>query len=193
MNKKILVASLLSVLSLGASAESPSFSFVEAGYTAQDNDLIDGDYTGYEVEANCQLSNNFYLAAKHVTTTESNLDLSTTTFGVGYHYLVTKSTALYAEIDYAAVLLERTNSGKFEENGSQLTLGVKSMLLDSLELEVALKYLDAGEVDSTFGDYEKTYGLIGANYRISDEFSVYADYETEEDSNRYSVGLRYNF
>jgi predicted porin len=193
MNKKILVASLLSVLSLGASAESPSLNFVEVGYTTQDNGLIDGDYTGYEVEANYQLANNFYLAAKHVTATEDDLDLSTTTFGVGYHYIVTKSTVLYAEAGYAAVVFERSNSGKFDESGTQLVIGVKTMLTESLELDVALKYLDAGDVDQTFGEYDKTYGLVGANYYLSNEFSVYADYETEEDSDRYSFGVRYNF
>ena len=193
MNKKILIAGLLSVVSLGASAESPSFSFVEAGYTAQDNDLIDGDYTGYELEGSYQLSNNFYLAAKHVITTEDSLDLSTTTFGVGYHYFLTKSTAMYVQADYAAVILERANSGKFDEQGTQLGLGIKSMITDAIEIDVALKYLDAGEVDTTFGEYDKTYGLIGANYLLSDSVSIYADYEIEEDSNRYSMGFRYRF
>jgi hypothetical protein len=193
MNKKLLVASMLSVMSLGASAETPSFSSIEVGYTTQENDFVDGDYTGYEAAASYQVSDNFYLAAKQINTSEDSFEISTSTFGVGYLHSIGESSAMYAQVDYAAVFLERASSGDFDEQGVQLAVGVKSKVLDSFELDVSLRMLDAGEVDPSFGDYQKHFILIGLDYHLSNDFSIYTDYENEKDSERYSFGVKYNF
>ena len=193
MNKKILIASLLSTFSLGASAQLPTFDFVEVGSSVHDHDFSGEDFGGYELEGSYQFIDDFYVAGKHVSATESDLEIATTTVGVGYQMGVTEHSIFYTQFDIANVLFERDAAGKFEETGFQLGVGYRHMVTDSIQLQAGLKYLDAGEVDATFGDYNPTYVTLGANYSFDEDFAIYADFETESDSDRYSFGLKYDF
>jgi len=119
--------------------------------------------------------------------------LGLTTFGGGYQFGLTDSTVMYAQLDYARVIFDRPNAGEFDSNGYQISVGVRSNVTEAIELKGAVKFLNAGNVDSTYGDFNPTYIELGASYLFTDELSVYADYENESDSDRYSFGLRYNF
>ena len=193
MKKKILIASLLSTFSLGASAQLPTFDFVEVGSSVQDHDMSGEDFGGFELEGSYQFTDDFYIAGKHVSTNESDLELATTTLGIGYQLGVTEHSVFYTQLDIASVLFERDAAGKFEDQGFQIGIGYRHKVSDSFQLEAGLKYLDAGEVDATFGDYNPTYVIVGANYILNDEFAIYADLESEADSDRYSIGLKYDF
>jgi|GEM_PF-3054081 len=193
MNKKILTAALLSALSFNASAQLPTFDFVEVGSTIQDHDATGEDFGGFELEGSFQFNDDFFVAGKHVATEESDLELATSTFGVGYQMGVTEHSVFYTQLDFANVILERPAAGKFEEQGYQFGVGYRHRIGDDFQLEAAVKYLDAGKVDDTYGYYQPTFVTLGANYAITEEFAIYADFETEEDSDRYSFGLKYDF
>ncbi|TQV89266.1 outer membrane beta-barrel protein [Aliikangiella coralliicola] len=193
MNKKILIAATLSALSFGANAELPSFNFVEVGTTTQEHDAVGGDLGGFELAGCYEFDQSLYLAGSHVLTSDRGLDLSTSSLGIGYQYGIADSTLLYTQLDWARVVMERDNAGKFDEPGYQLSVGVRSQVADSVELQAAIKHLDAGEVDPTFGDYNPTFVVLGANYQFDNDMAVYAGYENESDSDRYSIGFRYEF
>jgi len=194
MKNKILITAMLSALSLGAIAEEmPSFNFAEVGYTTQEHDAVGGDASGFELAGSYDLEGDFYLAGSYLSTSDRGLDLGLTTFGGGYQFGLTDSTVMYAQLDYARVIFDRPNAGEFDSNGYQISVGVRSNVTEAIELKGAVKFLNAGNVDSTYGDFNPTYIELGASYLFTDELSVYADYENESDSDRYSFGLRYNF
>lgn len=176
-------------------AEVPSFSFVEVGSTELESDIVAGDFSGFEIAASYELKDNFFLTGKHITTKDdaTDLELETTTLGLGYQYFLGDSTTLFMHLDFAGVVFDRENAGRFDEQGHQFGIGVKSQLTDRFEVEASLRYLDAGEVDATFGLYNKSYALVGVNFMVVDNFSVYADYEAEEDGNRAAFGFRYDY
>lgn len=195
MKSSLLMVLAFSSLSFTTQAEVPSFNFFEVGATEQESDIVDGDFSGFEVAASYELKDNFFLSGKHITTKDdaTDLELTTTTVGLGYRYGLGDSTILFMHLDFAGVVFERENSGSFDEQGHQFGIGVKSQITDAFEVEASLRYVDAGEVDETFGLYNKTYALIGVNFMVANSVSLYADYEAEEEGNRAAFGVRYDY
>jgi len=179
--KKILAGAVLSVLSFGAMADTPSFNNIELGYIAHD---FDGGFEpdGFELKGSKELSDNFYIAGDYSDVSDQGFSISLTTFGVGYKHDFSQSSTFYAEIDYANVDAD----GGFDEDGYELTLGIRSMLNDQFELKAAVEYL---EIDSE----DTTYLVLGGAYNFTDSVAMYADYKYESDESRYGVGVRFNF
>lgn len=193
--KRIIIAASIAVMSAGANAELPTFNFVKAGYSVLELDLVEGDFVGYEAEGSLELEDNFYMVGKYVATDDKDLELDQVraTLGFGYIQELTEDSALYIQVEYAAVRFDRLSSGRFEERGAQYGVGYRGRLFNSFEYDVSVKKMNIGEVDPTFGDFNQTFVSLGANYSIFDSFAVYADFELESDSNRYAAGLKYAF
>ncbi|TQV89264.1 hypothetical protein [Aliikangiella coralliicola] len=181
------------LMSFSAMAERPSFTFVEVGQTELEHEVVDGDFTGYDFEISYELKDFFYLSGKVISTSDGDLKNETKSIGIGYQELIFTDTVMYIQADAVGVVFTRPNAGEFDEQGNQFTIGLKSNVTDWFEVDVAVKRLDAGEVDATFGDYRIDYGFVGLNFKVFDEFSIYANYQEESDSKRQSVGFRYDF
>lgn len=192
MKKTLLTAFLLAV-PLSINAEPLSFDFAEIGYTSTERDEIGGEFTGFEVAGSYQLNEDFYLLAEHVSTNDRGLDIQTSTLGAGYLYPITDPAILFTQLDLAHVVLDRDDAGKFSGIGFQANVGLRIGLTDAFEVEAAIKYINAGKVDETYGDYESTYLSIGGSYMLSDSFAIYADYEANSESKQHSMGMRYYF
>jgi len=181
MNKKIIVGTVLSVLSFGAMADTPSFNNIELGYISFD---VDGGFEpdGFELKGSKELSDNFYIAGDYSDVSDQGLSASLITLGVGYKNDFSDSSSFYAEIDYAKVDAD----GGFDEDGYELTLGIRSMLNDQFEIKAAVEYLEIDNDDTT-------YLVLGGAYDFTDSVAVYADYKYESDESRYGIGVRFNF
>ncbi|MET1254864.1 hypothetical protein [Aliikangiella maris] len=195
MIKKIFFTTTLLAMSNLALAERPSFSYFEAGATELEHDLVVGDFTGFELTGSYELPDNFYIVGKAVITSDKDLDLDmeTKTIGIGYHEKIFSNTVLFAQADAVAVVFSRPESGQFDEQGYQFSVGIKSQIIDNLEVELTYKRLSTGEVDEDFGDYRVDYALLGLHYIVASGVGIYADYEKEDDSERTVVGIRYEF
>jgi len=180
MNKKIIVGAVLSVLSFGAMADTPSFDNIEIGYTTVDFDFgFEPD--GFELKGSKQISDDFYIAGDYSDVSDLGIDVSITTFGVGYKNDFSDTSSFFVELDYANVEIE-----SFDEDGYELTLGVRSMINDQFELMGALEYLEIDGEDTT-------YLVLGGAYDFTDSVAAYANYKYESDESRYSIGVRFNF
>ena len=181
MNKKILASAILSVLSFGALADTPSFDNLEIGFANMD---FDGgiDLDGYEFKGSKMISDNLYIAGDYTDVSKNGFDASLTTFGIGYKNDFSNSSSFFTELDYASF----ESDGGLDEDGYELTFGVRSMMTDQFEVKVALEYL---EIDSE----DTTSFVIGGAYDLGNDIALYADYKYESDLSRYGVGLRYNF
>ena len=77
--------------------------------------------------------------------------------------------------DPASALAERKEDTSGREHGYELTLGVRAMAGESLELQVGARYIDIdGHTEAT--------GYIAADYFISDKLSRGVGYEKSENS-----------
>ncbi|MBV1909747.1 MAG: hypothetical protein KUG78_10535 [Kangiellaceae bacterium] len=181
MKKKIIASAVLSILSFGAMADNPSFDNVEFGYTESD---FDGGFEvdGFELKGSKEISDNFYIAGDFTRLSENGFDFDATTVGIGYKLDFTNSSTFFSEVDYARFDVDGGNN----EDGYQITAGVRSMLTDRFELKAAIEYLDINDADGTFY-------VLGGAYSFTDKLAVYADYSYESDVSAYGVGVRYNF
>jgi hypothetical protein len=178
MKKTILASAVLSLLSFGALADNPSFDMVEVGYTEFDFD--DFDIDGFELKASKSINDNFYIAGDYTNLTESGVDLNLTTVGFGYKNDFSSTSTFFSELDYA-----KFDGPGFDDDGYEVTVGVRTMMSDQLELKAAVEYLDI--------EGDTTSLVLGAAYDLSDSLAIYTDYKYESDLSRYGVGVRFNF
>ncbi|WP_444996020.1 hypothetical protein [Aliikangiella sp. IMCC44359] len=193
MIKKALLTASMAILPCLAKAELPSFSYVEAGKTDMEHEQVAGDFTGFEATASYQLEDSFYIAGKYVSTNDLDLDMETKTIGIGYYEEIFNNSVVFVQLDAVGVIFSRPNTGVFDEQGYQFSLGFKSNITDSLEVELTLKRLNTGEVDVDYGDYRIDYAVLGLHYMFTDNIGLYADFEKEDNSERTSFGVRYEF
>ncbi len=73
------------------------------------------------------------------------------------------------------------------------SVGIKSQLTDSLEVELVGRYLDARLVDEEYGYYRPSNLVLGLHHKIIDEVSLYLDLEKGSESERSTFGIRYDF
>lgn len=186
MRKIALSGAILSVLSFGALADTPTFNFVEVGYTDSfDSDGLDG----VEVNGSFELNDSFFLNVNYMAAEEDNLiDIDGYVLGLGYKNDLSDNSVWFAQADYLTIDSEITLpsfSTSNSENGYQLSLGVVSQVSENWELSAAAKYIDVFESD--------TYAEFGAVYSFTDTLGVYFDVETDFDDSNYAVGLRMSF
>ena len=73
-----------------------------------------------------------------------------------------------------------------DENGYGLSVGVRSMLTDSIEIDGRLSYID-------IADDSETAITLGARYYVNTNFSLGTRYTTREDLDYISLTARYSF
>jgi hypothetical protein len=189
MNKIAISCAILSIFSFAAQAESPSFNFVEVGYT----DGLDSDsFDGFEVNANFELNESYYLNANYMNSNETDggakFDLTGYVFGFGYKNNFSKSSTFFTQFDYVKVEADMSFSGfsySDSENGLQVSAGVRSIVSENLELSAALKYIDVEESD--------TLAKFGAVYNFTDQAGLYFNIDTDFHDGNYALGLRVSF
>ena len=182
---KTIATSVLLVLSMSVQADnSPSFDYVDIGYNS-----LDFEFTrlsgGAEFKFSKTLGESFYLAGDYAETTEGGGRLAVTTFGVGYKFDISPSSVFFSEIDFADVHRDH-GDGVTNLDGYELTIGIKSQMTKQFVGLIGIEQLNLDH-------YNDTSLLIGGTYGFSESFSIYAEGRSLSDSQRYSVGIRYNF
>jgi hypothetical protein len=180
MIKKLLTAAAFTVATFSAVAENPSFSYLDLGYANWDIDNA-GDIDGFEIKGSGDINEHFYVAGDYTRLSESGVSIDLTTLGLGYKNNFSDTSTFFAEVDYASINPEFGSS----EDGYEVTLGIRSMVTNKLELNGAVEYLDIN------GD--STSLVLGSAYNFTEKFGMYAHYKVESDINRYALGLRLNF
>jgi len=182
MKKSVLITALLSTLSMGAMAETPSFNYFEIGQTEVDFDNVPVDLDGLEFDFNMELSDSYYLSADYAKVDRSGIDLKMKNIGIGFKSDISDSSTFFTQIDWANI---SSNAG-VDEDGYRLGLGVRSNWTKDLEVSAAYEYLDIDNDSSSFY-------ILGAAYKLTDSFAGYADYKTESDLDQISFGVRFEF
>lgn len=197
MRKTIIAAVLGFALPQIALAERPSFNYLEGGPTSIEHDTVSGDFKGFEISGSHELPDNFYVTARYLQTDaevqDQTIDMINKFVGIGYHYNIYTDTVLTIQLDAAEVTFGQPNAGEFVEKGFQWSVGVKSQITEAFEVELVGRVLDADQVDEQFGYYRPNYLVLGAHYKVYEDFSVYFDIEAGSDSDRSVFGVRWDY
>ncbi len=166
-------------------ADTPNFDFFEYGYTRANFDGISPTLNGVDWSASFTFGDNFFVATDYfkVDTNGSADKLEIRTYGVGYQYALSNSTALYSEI--AGTFIDPNGSDNHEK-GFEFTGGIRSNINHNFELKAAIKIFNTKTYDMTTLD-------VGVAYNISASFAIYSDLNIKSKSTRPSIGARYSF
>ena len=203
LRKKITlsVASLFAAVS-PALAENingygPKWDVVEAGYVQADLDADDSSPSGFGAAVLKSLGDNFYLTGRYRDVSEEekisnirvDIELSQLSAGIGYKYAITNTTDIFAQVTFEnleATASAQGQSDSNDENGFGAAVGVRSMVVEQLEVSAQIGYIDIDD------DSETAFGA-SAYYYVTDDVALGATYELWDDIDFMGLNLRYAF
>lgn len=180
----ILVTTLLAT---PAVAESPDWNFVQGAYQNADIDVagfdVDGD--GLGISGSFEIAELVHLFAGYQTFDfDFGVDLDQLAVGVGWHPGMTDTTDLVFEVAYLSA--EASAAGfSDDEDGYGVTLGLRSMVQDNLELAGGINYVDVGDDDTSID--------LQGWYTFTNALAVGAGVEFGDDATILGIGLRWYF
>lgn len=183
--KAIAAAVLLSAFNVHAADLSYSNFSVGFGKIEIDSDGESYDGNAVGVGLSVALGNTFYATADLAKADVEDTDQRTTSFGLGAHAPLSDSTDIYAEASYVRVDVE-VDEWSFDDNGTALTLGLRSQLTEKFELGGGVTRLDV------FDSAENTY-FVNGFYAASENVDLGAELSKADDSTGYGVSLRVKF
>jgi len=185
MNKTSLFYIVLFACSTNLLADSPSFDFVEIGYTSVDIKGESKNYVGYDLRGSYSLGDNFYIGGDAFSADISGVFVrrQVVTIGVGYRTELSSNNTVFAELD--GVVFNPHGNGN-HENGFELTVGVRNKVTERLELKAVVEYFNTES-------YKTTTFVAGAAFEVFSSFALYSDFNIDSDDSRYSFGVRYSF
>ena len=174
-----------------AMADGLSYSYVQANYQEIDIDFgggADADGDGFAVGGSAEIGEDWFIFAAYSTfDLESVVDYTTLTAGAGYHSDVSAKTDWFATVGYAEAEVDASGFGSADDSGFGISLGLRSMVNDNLELYGNIGYVDLGDgADGT---------TIGAGlwYTVSGNLALGLGAEFDDDVTGYGIGLRLYF
>ena len=191
MFKKLLGVTLLFVLS-PAMADGLSYNYLQLGYQRADLDgdfagiSIDGD--GYGVGGSLEVGENWFIGVGYnALDFDFGVDLEQLSVGAGYHFGLSDRSDFYATLAYIRAELSASGFGSIDEDGYGVTIGIRGMLSDNVELQGSIAYTDLGDgADGTaFG--------AGALYNFTETFALGFEVSADDDVTVYGIGARFYF
>ena len=200
--KKTLIAIALIGTSTSALADSPNWNKLQASYIDTDIETpIDEDISmdGYAVSGSLSLNESIFILANFDSVGDESefgdVDLDSLNAGIGFNHGITESTDIFATVTYEKLELvgsvDDIGSESFDESGYGAGLGVRSMLIDFLELSVKADYLDIDDENAIRYDASAFFHLtenlsLGVGYKLYDLDEIDQDIDTVAATVRYS-------
>ena len=188
---RLSILLLAVVLATPAIAETPSFTFVQAGYQWMDiktggGDNIDVD--GWGIGGSLELGDNLFILASFARGDMGfGIDLDETQAGIGYHTDFSDSTAFFATLTYAKVDASSDGFSSVSEDGYGASIGVRSNASDLVEVAIAISYVDLGHGSNTTS--------VGTEvmFNLTDRFAIGANLNYDDDATSYGGSARFYF
>ena len=194
--KKLLAAAVMAA-SVPAFAESPDWSYVEASYLSSEIDGLGDELEpeGFEIKGSWLVSEHLFVDGAYSSQEDDintilgdiDLELDVYNLGVGARFPVAASTDLYGRVSYENWKLE-LDSFDEDENGYGIAAGVRSVVLEGLELNAEVGYLDVGDAV----DGEERW-KVGGIYSFDNGIGIGLSYGEIDDLETLSATLRYAF
>ena len=188
----LLVASPLISFAGDQASNGLSYNYVGIGYAAADydNDGASFKLKGYGIEASGLITENIFLvgdlfnaSTKKIkvdgTTYSIDLDYTAYELGLGYRMPISNGTDVYGIVSRHNQKL-KANGENVSDTNNAFTIGIKTLLADSVELDASGGALD--------GDFR---GKLSLQYKVASNVGFVASYSTMRDGSQYQFGVRY--
>ncbi len=176
----LLGITLLATLPLDALAASPSWTYVEGGYTRLDADNSGFDPDGLVISGTHLVAKDIYITGDYRMTEEGRYDLNTLTLGGGYRLGINSTTDAYFGANF-----EELDMPGNTERGYSINAGLRTMLSPQLELTGELGYYDVTDGEATM--------KVAANYYFNRHWAVGASFEKIDELDVMALTARYRF
>lgn len=191
MIRKVLGVSLL-LLAAPAFAGDLSYNYVDLSYRffeLDDDDFsgIDVDGDGPAISGSVEVADNWFITAGYTTVDfDFNVDYDQFGIGAGYHADMSENADVFVTLSYVSAEVS-TDFGSVDEDGYGITVGLRGMVSDKVELSGALGYVDLGDA----GD-DTTLGVM-AVYNFTENFGMGVGAQIGDDMTGYGIGARFYF
>ena len=197
MKKQLVLALALAALPLTAFAAEPGYTYLEAGYARLNidvDDVGDADFDGFQVRGSVEAGKDFHFFGSYGSATNDDagidLDFSELQLGVGYHYPLSDSTDVLAEIGYLRQELDVDEFGDADADGYRASVGFRSAFNENFEGYVKGSY--------SGGDFDGFSALVGAQVKFNPTWGLVGELEAGEmgegvDATKYLIGVRASF
>ena len=216
MNKKIALALALATAPLAAFADPHSYTYLEGGVAALDQELPspgspgpgieievdDIEADGFYVAGSAALGESFHVfgayragdddvgvSVQGVEIGSAGVDLSQYQVGVGWHNTLRERTDLVAEISMLGTEIDVDDDGEGSVDGEdfRLSVGVRHLIADPVEVWIKGNYTD-GDVYDGAGSVS-----AGLQYRLTPVWGLVGQLEAGGKFSMYGVGVRASF
>lgn len=175
-------------LSFGAMAQSPTFDYVQAGYTQVD---VDEKMDGFHIEGSYSLTNHVFVRGEYQEASETfyttRFDVDLTSLALGYQAAINDQTSYYAALSFEAMDAQ-AGPLKNDANGFGAYVGAKHFISPDVELFGELSYINIHDADISNVSYE-----LGGQYHFDDAWSAGVSYRKLDDTALVNAGVRYAF
>ena len=173
-------------------AESPSYSFAEAGYVVASPDNFNKDFDGFVLRGSFEFVENWFGYARYLDQSADisgfNIDATQWAIGAGFAWPLSDALDIYGKAGYTEVDADADELDvSANDDGYELSVGLRGRVLDQLELEGAVNYVDLSDSGDTtaFG--------VAARWFFMDNFAVGLEGEFGDDADSYGMGVRWSF
>ncbi len=194
--KKIAIAiALVAATGVAQAAERPEWN--QLGIAYQSLDVNGESINGFGVAGSALISEQLFVAGSFARASEEvnmfgesvDLDLDTTSLGLGFRHPLSANTDFFAVVSYEkieATAYYMGESGSASDNGVGLTGGFRSMLTESFEIGGSLAYI-------TIDDESETAVSVGADYYLTPSIALGLAHSVADDVDTTSVGVTFVF
>lgn len=189
MFRKILGVSLV-LLATPALAGDLSYDFLGLGYQRVELDApgsnVDGD--GFGINGSFEVADTWFVAAGYSTIDfDFGVDVDQLALGFGHFMPLSPRTDVVATLSYLRADVSASGFGSGNDDGFGVSVGVRSMLSDQLELDGSITYSDFSDGGDT-----TSFGA-GVLYSFTNTIAVGLDISLDDDVTAYGLGARYYF
>lgn len=185
--QRYILSGVMLLVAATAAAEGVSYNYVQGGYQSVS---IDGgpDGDGFGIGGSLDFGNNWYGFVNYGKASfDFGIDLDELAVGAGYHVDLTENTDFFGTLAYIDVSAGADGFGSIGENGLGVTIGVRGMVSEKLELKASASYVDFGNgADGT------SLGVAGW-HSFGGDFALGISADFDENVSAYGIGVRWYF